>query len=354
MIRVRPGLPDHQQDHRHLPAPVRHQQPDRHRVAVHLRQGQPADQGHQHRRENLHLRVRHRREPHHRRRRRHPDLQLRQPDLHRRVQLRRIRGPHRRPRQRHPRLQRRRADDLRQQRRRQRHRELHLRRRRPGPGPLRRTATGITYGLAGPGGVPRVQSYTPALSARPVYVLHDQHGTPLGSLQNGNAASYITDNLGSVTNIISSAGTTTVTYTYDPYGNSTSSAGTGQPTANQIGYTGALTDPAGYFASDGIASTGWTHLGQRWQNPATATFTQQDNLSQLANPANGNRYAYAADNPVNYVDPTGASLCQYAVGAVWTAAGLAATLAIPTVGFSIFAGFVFLGITTLVVNSQCG
>ena len=28
--------------------------------------------------------------------------------------------------------------------------------------------------------------------------------------------------------------------------------------------------------------------------------------SYLANPSNGNRYAYAADNPVNYIDPTGA------------------------------------------------
>src|SRR5450755_2876267 len=190
------------------------------------------------------------------------------------------------------------------------------------------TATGITYGLAGPGGVPRVQSYTPALSARPVYVLHDQHGTPLGSLQNGNAASYITDNLGSVTNIISSAGTTTVTYTYDPYGNSTSSAGTGQPTANQIGYTGALTDPAGYFASDGIASTGWTHLGQRWQNPATATFTQQDNLSQLANPANGNRYAYAGDNPTNNIDPTGADFWGCAGAILGTVAAVGGLIAV--------------------------
>jgi RHS repeat-associated protein len=220
------------------------------------------------------------------------------------------------------------------------------------------TATGITYGLAGPGGAPWVQSYTPALSAHPVYVLHDQQGTPLGSLQNGNAASYITDNLGSVTNIISSAGATNVTYTYDPYGNSTSSAGAGQPTANQIGYTGALTDPTGYFASDGIASTGWTHLGQRWQNPATGNFTQQDNLSQLGDPANGNRYAYAADNPTNNIDPTGRGCIGDMFGVVAGVLGFGAAvfLAPESLGGSLLIASTFVGALGLDINaaSSCG
>jgi RHS repeat-associated protein len=69
--------------------------------------------------------------------------------------------------------------------------------------------------------------------------------------------------------------------------------------ANLLGYTGAPTD-----ISSGNA-TGYTHNGNRWYDTATGAFTTQDTSTYLANPANGNRYAYAADNPTNYIDPTG-------------------------------------------------
>jgi RHS repeat-associated protein len=70
------------------------------------------------------------------------------------------------------------------------------------------------------------------------------------------------------------------------------------------GCTGVLTDPP-CNVSTGVASTDWTHLSQRWHNPATGSFTSQDASTYLADPANGNRYTYAADNPANYTDPTG-------------------------------------------------
>jgi YD repeat-containing protein len=118
------------------------------------------------------------------------------------------------------------------------------------------SATAITYGLATQYGQPWVQSYAPAQSASPVYVLHDQHGTPLGYLQNGKDYAYITDNLGSVAAIINAAGVTVRTFSYDPFGNVIASTGSGA-NRSQIGYTGALTDPS----YGGIAATGWTHLG---------------------------------------------------------------------------------------------
>ncbi len=40
--------------------------------------------------------------------------------------------------------------------------------------------------------------------------------------------------------------------------------------------------------------------------------TVPDTIERLTNPREGNRYAYAADNPVNHVDPTGQSLEDYA------------------------------------------
>ncbi|MCW2933976.1 MAG: hypothetical protein JWM19_4938 [Actinomycetia bacterium] len=69
---------------------------------------------------------------------------------------------------------------------------------------------------------------------------------------------------------------------------------------NLIGYTGDLADDMT------AGSTGYVHDGSRWYDSATGAFTSQDASSYLSNPTNGNRYAYAADNPANYTDPTGA------------------------------------------------
>jgi RHS repeat-associated protein len=181
------------------------------------------------------------------------------------------------------------------------------------------TADAITYGLSGQDGQPWIQSYTPFSndsptgSAKPVYILHDQQGAPLGYTENGKAYAFITDNLGSVVAIVASTGSTTATYSYDP---------DGQGGGNQIGYTGALANPdLDQDPSSGSAGTNWVHDGNRWYNPATGTFTTTDPVTQLDNPAQGNAYPYAADNPENYEDPTGQDLWDDVAGAV---AGLTA------------------------------
>ena len=137
------------------------------------------------------------------------------------------------------------------------------------------------------------------------YVIRDQQGDPLGYVQDGAGHAYATDDLGSVTSVISTAGTVTAAYAYDPYGHLAATTGTGT-TDNLIGYTGALDDPASTLL----------HLGDRWYNPAAGAFTSQDTNSYLDNPTDGNRYAYAADNPVNNTDPTGQSLISDVVDTV--------------------------------------
>jgi RHS repeat-associated protein len=92
----------------------------------------------------------------------------------------------------------------------------------------------------------------------------------------------------------------------------------GEAPLNLTGYTGALTDL--HTDVTGIPSTSYVHLGQRWHNPAAGSFTTQDTASVLANPQNGNRYAYAADNPVTYTDPT--------VGVIRVTAASGGTLAV--------------------------
>ena len=196
------------------------------------------------------------------------------------------------------------------------------------------TATGITYGLNGQDGQPWIQSYSGN------YIIHDQQGTPLGVVSAGQASAYITDNNGSITAIISSAGATAGSaLTYDPYGKATVS---GTQLGNQIGYTGALTD-TGFFDSDGIPETGYIHDGDRWYNPQTSTFTTTDPVTLLDNPASANPYPYAADNPANYIDPTGQDDCMAAIisgAAAGFTGGLLAGLITsgPTAGLSVPAG----------------
>lgn len=46
-------------------------------------------------------------------------------------------------------------------------------------------------------------------------------------------------------------------------------------------------------------------FGQRWYDQTLDRWTQQDAISQSSSLKNGNRYLYAADNPVNGTDPSG-------------------------------------------------
>ncbi|MEW1589340.1 RHS repeat-associated core domain-containing protein [Micromonospora vinacea] len=143
-----------------------------------------------------------------------------------------------------------------------------------------------------------VQSYTvPGIYGRH-YIERDQLGTPLGF--RGKTGSsfhhyfYVFDGLGSVVALIKYDGSLAGSYTYDPYGK----------VIRTVGSNNEIIDNAIGFAS-GIRHDDLTKFGHRWYDPNTGRFTQQDSLSFLADPAIGNRYAYAAGNPVNYVDPTG-------------------------------------------------
>jgi RHS repeat-associated protein len=172
------------------------------------------------------------------------------------------------------------------------------------------SATSITYGLADPSGEPAVDSYTTGGGTS--YVIRDPQGNPLGIIRGGKSYMYLTDNLGSVITLIGTDGNVDGAYAWTPYGTLTAkSAGNGGSlvTQNLIGYTGELTDT---YTS---GSTGYIHDGTRWYNPRTGSFASQDANSYLADPANGNRFAYAGDNPANYTDPTGYLAINFSVSA---------------------------------------
>ena len=67
--------------------------------------------------------------------------------------------------------------------------------------------------------------------------------------------------------------------------------------AGMLGYQSAWTDPA----------SGKDLMGARWYSPSAGDFTSADtvHVSPDPDPAAGDPFAYAADNPLTYTDPTG-------------------------------------------------
>ncbi|MEV7630484.1 RHS repeat-associated core domain-containing protein [Actinoplanes sp. NPDC089786] len=119
--------------------------------------------------------------------------------------------------------------------------------------------------------------------------LHGPGLTPYAQIDNAGTIQYLhTDNLGSVRRITDTAGTTTGTTTYDPYGKRTGHTGSAD---SRIGYTGAWTDP----------DTGLVYLRARDYDPTTGQFLTLDPAIDNT----GQAYAYARNNPIQNTDPAG-------------------------------------------------
>ncbi len=119
--------------------------------------------------------------------------------------------------------------------------------------------------IYGPGGLPVEQIDTKGTT---LYLHHDQAG--------------------STRLITASTGATAGTTTYDPYGNPT-------------GSTGTSTTPLGYDGQYTSNDTGLIYLRARTYDPTTAQFLSVDPLKAIT----GEPYAYATDDPLTWVDPSG-------------------------------------------------
>ena len=82
---------------------------------------------------------------------------------------------------------------------------------------------------------------------------------------------------------------------------------------------------------------GWVKYGQRWYNPGIGRWTQMDTLDAPLDPANANRYAYAANDPVNNSDPLGLSVCSVVKGIA--SIFVSSTVGVLTMGVSAVATF---------------
>ncbi len=99
--------------------------------------------------------------------------------------------------------------------------------------------------------------------------------------------SYLTDALGSTMALTDSTGAQQATYSYGPYGAMSISGST----TNSYGYTGR--------ESDGL---GIDYYRARYYNPQTGRFISEDPMGFRAGP---NFYAYAGDDPIDFIDPFG-------------------------------------------------
>lgn len=111
------------------------------------------------------------------------------------------------------------------------------------------------------------------------------------------------DALGSVRGISDGTGALVATEDFDVFGESRAATGSG----SAFGFTGEQFD----------AETEYTYLRARYLDPSVGRFTQADTVQPNAPGTQGyNLYAYVANNPTTWVDPSG----RFAPAIAWTAA----------------------------------
>jgi len=129
------------------------------------------------------------------------------------------------------------------------------------------------------------------------------------------------DHLGSVRLVTSAAGTVVNRYRYSAFGAQTTVAA---GAFNDRGFGGQVTDP----------EAGLVYMNARYYDPALAHFVTADTvIPELGNPQSHNRYAFALNNPISNVDPTG----HVPVAVAFVAAITATTLEVAVVAWAAFA-----------------
>ena len=105
---------------------------------------------------------------------------------------------------------------------------------------------------------------------------------------------YNKDIQGSSTSLVKENGSADATYQYTDFGETTINGD--NKVENEVCYTGGIYDQ----------STGLYYLNARYYNPEDGRFVTEDTYRGETNePDTQNLYVYCADNPVNYVDPSG-------------------------------------------------
>ena len=105
---------------------------------------------------------------------------------------------------------------------------------------------------------------------------------------------YHKDIQGSSTSLVKEDGSADATYRYTDFGETTINGD--NKAENEVCYTGGIYDQ----------STGLYYLNARYYNPEDGRFVTEDSYrGEVDDPDTGHLYGYCANNPVNYVDPSG-------------------------------------------------
>ena len=161
----------------------------------------------------------------------------------------------------------------------------------------------LTYGRPDKNGLPEVDSVKVA-GLGTGYIESDPSGQPvLLSTSTGVTLLYLYDGIHNPVALSTSFSTTAQAYKYDPYGVDLTTTNPNFSTSYENPYTfgEGLLDRA----------THEVKFGQRFYNPTTGNWTQQDALNAPLDPGNANRYEYAADNPINNADPNGQGFLDF-------------------------------------------
>jgi RHS repeat-associated protein len=111
------------------------------------------------------------------------------------------------------------------------------------------------------------------------------------------------DAQGNIIALVSATAKVERTFHYGPYGENVKSEGT-QTIPFIFGYKGGYRMPGGNKGETAVAN-GLYHYGQRYYDPTTGRWTQQDPYDRFGSPTQCNTYGYAGDDPTNLSDPSG-------------------------------------------------
>ena len=105
---------------------------------------------------------------------------------------------------------------------------------------------------------------------------------------------YNKDIQGSTSSLVKEDGSADATYQYTDFGETTIQGD--DQAKNEVSYTGGIYDQ----------STGLYYMNARYYNPEDGRFMTEDSYrGEIMNPETGHLYVYCANNPVNYMDPSG-------------------------------------------------
>lgn len=116
---------------------------------------------------------------------------------------------------------------------------------------------------------------------------------------------------------MNSSGKVERTFRYGPYGENIKSEGT-QTIPYPFGYKGGYRIPGGNTGKGNVTNS-LIHYGQRYYDPTTGRWTQQDPRGRVAGATQGDLFSFAGSDPINLADPTGESAfgTACAIAAVW-------------------------------------